>query len=576
MCLRGKENYQVSQPIRTDYGADAHRNEASFSSLANRLRRIETKLDRLSSSHRANGNADSGETVRQPSLQHSHPTPQIYSSPQYPAIIASHSSTRDVERLSFSSRQILRWPGLPTTSFPFDAEGWKSITRDSAFDDPVHSILEQKDDLPDDWSSTLSITTIKGLSNAYFNTFGRIYPFIDRGNYILNTLSTLLSEDFGNDIESCLALSVMALGCQGLKAYEEGQYEREDFVPESEIVQLLMSQDPPGKAFFEESLRRVAHCSSISDIQVAQYYLVSALYYAQALRPIDQWVMSERAGINCMLFWTHHLDSSDEWTVDMQARVFWSALLLESVVMQELDLPQSRLRDLESVVPLPKFIANPEHRKPARVKDESYYHYHFLAQIAHRIILLRIRDEMFCTDPSIRVAKELRQQLEEWYHNLPAALQSGKEDNADSFSCPASALAVSLLQTRYRSAIVHLGRPFLYKAIHAPSSLTEQEHQLAADALQCSHDWPIASDPCRRMFSFAPLKFTTCRAFFGTLLIFHALIHSGHAALLGTLPSGYQAACSGMLQYVRTLAPTNASLQKDYVLLETLFEGSSS
>jgi hypothetical protein len=572
---RGSPRGQPLHCLSALSGTHACRNEASFSSLANRLRRIETKLDRLSTSQQANVNADLGEAPPQTSLQPNHPTPQVYLSPQFPAGIASHSTPKDEQRLSFSSRQILRWPGMPAASLPFGAHDWKSIIRESVFDDMANSTPERKAGLPEDWTSTLSIAAIKGLSNAYFNTFGRIYPFIDRDNYSHKTLSMLISEDFGNDIESCLALAVMALGCQGLKAYEEGRYEREDFVPESELLRLVMAQDPPGKAFFEESQRRMPQCSSISDIQVAQYYLAAALYYAQASRPIDQWVMSERAGTNCVIFWTHHLDTADEWTIDMQARVYWSALLVESVVMQELDLPKSRLRDLESVVPLPKFITSPDRRRVTQVKDESYYHYHFLAQIAHRIILLRGRDELFCSDPSIRVAIELRQQLEEWYHNLPATLQSGDADDPDSFSCPAEALAMSLLQTRYRSAIFHLGRPFLYKAIDAPASLTDQEYEMAANAIRCSYNWPLASGPCRRMLSFAPLKFTTCRSFFGTLLTFHALLHSQHAALLDTLPSGRQSASSGMLEYVRNLAPTNKSLQRDYEFLEALFEAPS-
>lgn len=85
----------------------------------------------------------------------------------------------------------------------------------------------------------------------------------------------------------------------------------------------------------------------------------------------------------------------------MKSRVFWNCLMNESILVQELHLPPSGLARLEEFVPIPKFI---DFKPPAFVMtrfssssevDDSYFQYHFLAQVAHRIILTRIRHSLY-------------------------------------------------------------------------------------------------------------------------------------------------------------------------------------
>lgn len=547
--------------------------------IFNRLKRIENKIGHLSSHDKGTNHAQK-------------PTPAttapVQTSPQGEAAqflspgplseirrdISTTGSSFADSKLSFSAHQAIHWPGLHMVesagSFLTGAEGSGVCLADVDLDGPAFPDHVPTADFPGDWLATLSLSTVKGLSNAYFNTFNRIFPFIDRDYYFLNTLSSVVGEGFNYDIESCLVLSVMALGCLGVHAFQEGGYHNEDILPSSGIVQSLLNQDLPGKALFNESRRRIGLCSCAKDIQVSQYYLTAALFYSQAMRPVDQWTMTDRASTNCLIFWNHLRNRSDEWMTDMQSRVFWSSLLMESVIVQELDLPRSRLRELEDVVPLPKFIAYPNQKKPQTARrDDSYYHYHFLAQIAHRIILTRIRDEMYHHNPSTVVANELRHQLDQWYTNLPPALQFN--GNRETFSCPAEAVAMSLLQTRYRSAVYHLGRPFLYKALANPSSVTDQELNFCSEALQTASDWPIATGTCRKMTSFAPLKYFVCRSFFGTLLISYALAQSGDDRLIKTLPPNADAACSYMLHYMEDLSLMSPSLRKDRELLSILY-----
>ena len=73
----------------------------------------------------------------------------------------------------------------------------------------------------------------------------------------------------------------------------------------------------------------------------------------------------------------------------------------ESILVQELHLPPSGLARLEESVPIPKFIPFqaavyiPPRFSSAGEVDDSFFQYHFLAQVAHRIILTRIRHSLY-------------------------------------------------------------------------------------------------------------------------------------------------------------------------------------
>lgn len=72
----------------------------------------------------------------------------------------------------------------------------------------------------------------------------------------------------------------------------------------------------------------------------------------------------------------------------------------ETILVQELHLPSSGLSRLEEQVPIPKFIGFEttgygSTRFNSNLVDDSYFQYHFLAQVAHRIILTRIRHSLY-------------------------------------------------------------------------------------------------------------------------------------------------------------------------------------
>jgi hypothetical protein len=88
----------------------------------------------------------------------------------------------------------------------------------------------------------------------------------------------------------------------------------------------------------------------------------------------------------------------DEWMLDMQSRLFWITSMFEAVLSQELNLPPSNSLHLEEHIALPKFISAQDiasfgsFRYPG---DDPFFHYHFLSQLAHRLILTRARNSLF-------------------------------------------------------------------------------------------------------------------------------------------------------------------------------------
>lgn len=91
----------------------------------------------------------------------------------------------------------------------------------------------------------------------------------------------------------------------------------------------------------------------------------------------------------------------DEWEGDMKSRVYWNCLMNETILIQELHVPPSGLARLEELVPIPKFISfesvgfGTSRTLSLDEIDDSFFQYHFLAQVAHRIILTRIRNSLY-------------------------------------------------------------------------------------------------------------------------------------------------------------------------------------
>ncbi|SPN99722.1 uncharacterized protein DNG_02573 [Cephalotrichum gorgonifer] len=342
---------------------------------------------------------------------------------------------------------------------------------------------------PGDLLSRLSLSRVKDLCDNFFATFNLANPILDRKLFTQHTMGVAINSEFGSNMESCLVLVVMALGSLGRMALREAGF-RSSFPadPDDARPSQHESGSDGGLMFFNEARKRAGFVNCDNGLQSCQYYLLSGLFYAQLLRPIDWWTMVNRASVCCTGFWACPPEDRDEWVMDMQSRLFWNTAMFEDVLTQELDLPVSNLRQYGDRVPLPKFVEFPGISSFVSMattsedhERDSFCHYHFLSQIAHRIILTRMRDSMFASPaagswppgadtttttsrgdyPPQALEAELLHQIEQWREQLPEYLQWDDGDLVPSPSSPENILVVSWLRSRYLIARYHLRRPLL-------------------------------------------------------------------------------------------------------------------
>ncbi|KAF5656989.1 C6 transcription factor [Fusarium circinatum] len=481
----------------------ATRNEASLGMIVNILRRIEGKIDdsKLDSNptenHRSiaaalrpfnpRSPANSSEVLGVPSFLRQ----ETIDSPAAP--------TDPNPAISFSAHQVLFWPAIQSAlpesvKLMCQMQGSTYSTRLEA----------SRPKLPHATSVDISSDWLSKLTN----------PILDQKTYFQRTLGVAIDGNFGICIESCIVLVVMALGSMGQKALQEAGFAG---TPASSPY-VGQDAEMPGLDFFNEARKRFGFLMCEQDLQACQFYLLSGLFYAEALRPIDWWAMLSKASACSAYFWNNVSRDRDEWMLDMQSRLFWITSMFEAVLSQELNLPPSNSLHLEEHIALPKFISAQDiasfgsFRYPG---DDPFFHYHFLSQLAHRLILTRARNSLFHFNatadyPPEPVEDELIRQLEQWRERLPPMLQFDPKSPLTQADSPSDALVTAWLHARYFVARYHIGRPLLHRALERPASLTEGHLRKCRDAISAVLAWASVIQVTDTMRSCNPLKFFVC------------------------------------------------------------------
>ncbi|KAJ4359198.1 hypothetical protein N0V95_002364 [Ascochyta clinopodiicola] len=495
--------------------------------------------------------------------------------------------------LSFSQHRVATWPAVKQVLPSEFVSACEELSQDYVAEIeshraplPVH-INRPMGTHPESWLMDLPQSVVKGVADAYFAVFHRNSPILDKFHFYSSTLGSAVETDFGYDIESCLVLIVLALGCLAIKSHEEGDFAlpsrsgaQEGGYVRPDWYDLVMD-DLPGLKFFNEARKRFGFLMTQNGLQAGQYYMLSTLYYAQTLRPMDSWTTVNRAALCCtsILTRTEAIDF-DDWEGDMFSRLFWNTLMYETVITQELDtLPHSGLLAFEPDIPLPKFTPCPRPKTSISGlitdEDESLFNFHFLAQAAHRIILTRVKQNIYYyaakeAFPNASITGEMHHQLEQWRANLPPSLQFADSESADDSPSPAHVIAKAMLRSRYLVAKFHIGRPFLYKALHAPEFTNDAEYREVRDGLQGGMFWPTTMGLCTQMLSALPIKFGWCCQCFGQVLLFHAVARSSDAKLRETLPAGWQEWVHIMMVLIEKCARESPGIAKDFELLSLL------
>lgn len=112
------------------------------------------------------------------------------------------------------------------------------------------------------------------LASAYFDTFNLIYPFMDRQNFVSDTLSKVHSEGFNGDTDSVTALLIFALGELAIEASHGTPIEIFNGRPSG--VRGGTPSRPPGLALFNEARKRIGFVLTECDLESVQIFSLAA------------------------------------------------------------------------------------------------------------------------------------------------------------------------------------------------------------------------------------------------------------------------------------------------------------
>lgn len=260
---------------------------------------------------------------------------------------------------------------------------------------------------------SLAKTPCVDLSNthayieAYFDRvnvwYACVNPYTWRSHY-----RSALSNGFREGPESCIVLLVLALGQASLRG---------------SISRIVPQEDPPGLQYFTAAWSLLPGMMTSNSVLAAQCHLLAAAYLFYLVRPLEAWnlLCTTSNKLQLLLMAPTRIPEDQR---ELSERIYWNALLFESDLLAELDLPHSGVVQLEEHVGLPGGFQGEESEAVGR--DDLWY---FLAEIALRRLLNRVsqliysKDSIASTTSLEPVVGELDFQLTQWYESLPSALQ---------------------------------------------------------------------------------------------------------------------------------------------------------
>jgi hypothetical protein len=249
----------------------------------------------------------------------------------------------------------------------------------------------------------LDLSNTSAYIEAFFSKVNVWYACVNPFNWQAH-YRVALSNGFREGPESCIVLLVLALG----QASRSGS-----------ISRAAATEEPPGLPYFAAAWALLPGLMTRSSVLSAQCTVLASAYLFYLVRPLEAWTLlsSTSTKLQLLLSAPGRVPAPQR---ELSDRVYWNALLFESDLLAEMDLPHSGIVQFEEVVDLPGGFEEEDEERVGR--DELWY---FLAEIALRRLLNRVsqliysKDSMASTSSLEPVVAELDFQLSQWYEGLP-------------------------------------------------------------------------------------------------------------------------------------------------------------
>ncbi|OJJ50444.1 hypothetical protein ASPZODRAFT_56188 [Penicilliopsis zonata CBS 506.65] len=281
---------------------------------------------------------------------------------------------------------------------------------------------------------------------------------------------TALSRRFKDGAESCVVLLVLALG-------SAGHHGSISFAPPD--------HEAPGLSYFAAAWKILPALTMRNSVLSAQCMILASAYLFYLVRPLEAWSMLSNVSMKLQLLFGNPSRVPPQWK-EMSVRLYWNALLYESDLLAELDLPHSGIVHFEELVDLPGGFEDDEEEDEDEDAEEDGDHavmtepigrdelWYFLAEIALRRLLNRVSHMIYQKDNTLTLASlgpivsELDFQLTQWYESLPLPVQFPLNIT------PVSNPVQTVLRLRYYACRTIIYRPYIFAVLENENAVTDQ------------------------------------------------------------------------------------------------------
>ena len=241
------------------------------------------------------------------------------------------------------------------------------------------------------------------------------------------------------------------------------------------IAFIPQSKEAPGFSYFAAAWNLLPSIMMRNSVSAAQCIVLASAYLFYLVRPLEAWTLLSNVSMKLQLLLANPSRVPLQWK-QLSVRLYWNALLYESDLLAELDLPHSGIVQFEELMDLP---GNFEELEDEDFDGESECHDHprsnadetgpmsggelwyFLAEIALRRLLNRVSHMIYQKDSSLTlgslgpIVSELDFQLSQWYDNLPQPVQFPLNNE------PSSNSVQTVLRLRYFACRTIIYRPYI-------------------------------------------------------------------------------------------------------------------
>jgi hypothetical protein len=127
------------------------------------------------------------------------------------------------------------------------------------------------------------------LATAYFDSFNLLYPFMDRQNFLSDTMTKVHTEGFNGDVDSVIALLIFALGAVASDGARGDPIEIYRGRPSG--LRGGTAERPPGLPLFNEARKRMGFVLTECDLENVQIFSLAAYVYFSMV-PHSRWLVT--------------------------------------------------------------------------------------------------------------------------------------------------------------------------------------------------------------------------------------------------------------------------------------------